>query len=233
MKIYALLLFLSGIVPLALSFDKELQFYKRWKIVFPVLLIVATVYLVPDIFLTQKGIWGFNSHYLFQTKILGLPLEEILFFIVVPYACIFIHEAFFHYFPNRHLGPRASTTITSLLIVFFIFLLVRHMNQIYTFYAALLMTVTLVIGLFDRGRVIDRLYVSFLIMLLPFLIMDGILTGSLLREPIVWYNPSAILGLRIFSIPIEDLAYGFSLVFFDLFLIEQFSARNNKIKVRR
>lgn len=233
MKVYALLLFLSGIVPLLLSFDKKLQFFKRWKIVFPALLIVTIVYLMVDIYLTQDGIWGFNSEYLFHYRVFGLPLEEVLFFIIVPYACIFIHYAFFHYFPEWHLQKSIANILSVILLLIFILLFFNHLQQTYTAYASLLMIVALVIGLFERHQVMQHLYISFLIMLIPFFVVDGILTGTFLNSPVVWYNSKEILNLRLLSIPVEDFAYGFSLVFFNIWLIELISKKSVKNHQRK
>ena len=39
--------------------------------------------------------------------------------------------------------------------------------------------------------------------LIPFIIINGFLTGSYTSEPIVWYNDAHNLGLRFLNIPIE------------------------------
>ncbi|MEZ4910932.1 MAG: lycopene cyclase domain-containing protein [Saprospiraceae bacterium] len=53
----------------------------------------------------------------------------------------------------------------------------------------------------------------FYIFVLPFfLIVNGILTGSGIEEPVVWYNPDHHIGLRVGTIPIEDAFYGFLLI---------------------
>ena len=44
-------------------------------------------------------------------------------------------------------------------------------------------------------------------MLIPFLIVNGLLTGSFLDNPIVWYSELEIVGYRIFTIPVEDAFY--------------------------
>ena len=54
--------------------------------------------------------------------------------------------------------------------------------------------------------------------LIPFFIVNGLLTGSFIIDEIVWYNNNHNLGLRIGTIPIEDIFYGFSLLFLPLYI---------------
>jgi lycopene cyclase domain-containing protein len=56
--------------------------------------------------------------------------------------------------------------------------------------------------------------------LIPFLIVNGILTGLFLEEPVVSYNKNEILGIRILTIPIEDVGYAFSMLFSNLMIFE-------------
>lgn len=81
----------------------------------------------------------------------------------------------------------------------------------YTFPAIVAAAVTLVIDMFVlRTRVVTtRHFVRFIgFMTIGFLLCDGILTAV----PVVIYNPSEMLGIRLFSIPVEDFVYGFALV---------------------
>jgi lycopene cyclase domain-containing protein len=63
------------------------------------------------------------------------------------------------------------------------------------------------------------------VLLIPFLIVNGILTGFGLEEPVVQYNNEENLGIRIFTIPIEDTMYGFELILLNLFFYEIIKAR--------
>ena len=50
-----------------------------------------------DIWFTDIGVWWFRDDYITGWKIFLLPIEEWLFFIVVPYACIFIYEVLIYF----------------------------------------------------------------------------------------------------------------------------------------
>jgi len=52
-----------------------------------------------------------------------------------------------------------------------------------------------------------RFYLGYFVSLIPFLIMNGWLTGSFTEEPIVWYNNMHNMGLRIGTVPAEDAMY--------------------------
>jgi lycopene cyclase domain-containing protein len=73
---------------------------------------------------------------------------------------------------------------------------------------------------------LSRFYIAFLIILVPFFIVNGILTGTGLEEPVVWYNDDENLGIRLLTIPIEDIGYAFTMIFGNVFLIEKFKAIN-------
>jgi len=68
-------------------------------------------------------------------------------------------------------------------------------------------------------------YASFILILIPFFIVNGILTGSFIEVPIVSYNNSENLGIRLFTIPIEDIGYAFSMLFGNLMIFETLKKR--------
>jgi lycopene cyclase domain-containing protein len=80
------------------------------------------------------------------------------------------------------------------------------------------------VGYLFGKEILKRFYIAFVIILIPFFIVNGILTGSFIAEPVVWYNNSENLGIRLFTIPIEDIGYAFNMLFWVVFLNEKFKA---------
>jgi lycopene cyclase domain-containing protein len=216
MWLYASLLFFSIVVPFALSFDKKLQFYKSWKYLFPSVFAIAAVYIAFDLYFTKQGFWGFNPLYHLNILLLGLPVEEWLFFIVVPYACVFIHESLLLYFPQLKLGRNASKLLTVVLLLGAVVILVANTDKAYTTYISATVVAALALALTDRSNVIQSYYATFLVILVPFVAVNSVLTGSFIHQEVVWYNNSEILGIRFLTIPIEDFGYAFSLILFNL-----------------
>ncbi|MBK8661098.1 MAG: lycopene cyclase domain-containing protein [Ignavibacteriales bacterium] len=101
MSRYLLINLLTVLFPVILSFEKKISFYKKFKYLLFSILTVSPFYLVWDAVATSRGDWGFSPEYLIEIYIFGLPLEEVLFFVTVPYSCIFIFETVKLYIPEK------------------------------------------------------------------------------------------------------------------------------------
>jgi len=228
MPLYTLILLGTIAVPLALSFDRRVSFYRQWKFLFPALPIVGLFYILFDIILTHYGVWGFNPEYHSKWVIAGLPVEEWLFFILVPYASIFLHDVLVHYFPRFRVSNRIARYISIFAILFLSAVVLLHTGKIYTVYIYGVMILLLLYMLMTSVSLLESFYMTYLIILVPFLIVNSILTGSFIEGEVVWYNNTENLGIRIFTIPIEDFSYGFTLILLNLILRDKFRAKFEK-----
>lgn len=201
-------------VPLLYSvFEKKFHFIQYFKIAFISILIIAIPFLIWDAIFTANGVWGFNPEYFLGLKIINMPIEEWLFFFCIPYACLFTHEVIKYYFPKFKLS-RFTTIITSMALLFSATLiLILNYNKWYTTINFICFAILMLYSIKYHLKALQAYYLSFLIILIPFLIVNGVLTGSIIDEPVVWYNNSENLGVRIFTIPIEDVFYAFTLLF--------------------
>ncbi len=229
MSLYLILLICSLFFPLALSFDRKVAFFRHWPSLIPSLLITGAFFVVFDIWFAKRAIWGFNPDYHSGIVLAGLPLEEWLFFLVIPYASIFIHYVMIAYFPGKELSDRLSTGITITLILLLALGILTHPGRSYTMVYFLMMIVVLFISSAMKDRLLNRFYLSFLVILIPFIIVNGILTGSFIEGEVVWYNPEEITGIRFITIPVEDFAYGFSMIMINLMLMNCLRKKQDKI----
>lgn len=213
MSLYLTIIILSLLGPLVLSFDKKVHFYTHWKTIFPAILIVGAIFIAWDIYFTENGIWGFNPDYLSGIYFYNLPLEECLFFFVVPYACVFIYEVIKAYFPAFQ-PLRFSYAFAFIFSILAITLSIIFRENWYTFSALLGAGVLNLIIYFGwTPKWYPHFVVAFIITTIPFLIVNGVLTGATTPEPIVWYSEDHIMGPRIVTIPVEDIFYNFLMLF--------------------
>ena len=208
-------------VPFIFSFHPKLNFFKNWKALLVGTIAMMALFIPWDIYFTANGIWSFNPKYVTGKFIYGLPIEEWLFFICIPYACVFTYSCMKLFLPKNF----SSKFLTALLYATcFTFLIVAatHTERWYTFAAHLLSGLFLALHLFIfKTRYLATFMLTFLIILVPFLASNGILTGVTfwdysfinfdvdnITEKIVSYNNEHNLRLRLFSMPIDDIAYG-------------------------
>jgi lycopene cyclase domain-containing protein len=76
-----------------------------------------------------------------------------------------------------------------------------------------------------RARFLGYFYTAFGMILVPFFLVNGILTGTFLDEEVVWYNEQAIMGMRLGTIPIEDLFYGMLMMLLNVSVYEWMQSR--------
>lgn len=218
--IYLYLILFTPFFPILLSFDKKVHYVAKWKWSLLAAVIVAIPYLIWDELFTQNLFWGFNPDYLTGIYIGELPIEEVSFFIVVPFACTFIHECVKYYFRKVNLSV---FNFVFWMVIFAYAILVGEagMGGWYTT-IAIGLGLILIIYLFIQREKYPYIPLAFLFSMLPFLLVNGILTGSFLDDPIVWYNEAQFSSLRMFTIPFEDVIYGFGLIVLNIILVEWF-----------
>ena len=195
-----------------LSFDKKVHFYTSFKSLFSAIIIIAIPFLIWDEWFTQMQVWGFTPRYLSGIYLGNLPLGELFFFLTVPYACIFIHACQIKYF-NLSIPLKIVLGIIGIYLALYLLFANTAWGN-YTLVNLLYFCVLCVVVVLTKSQhTLNSFFPSFLISLIPFLIVNGILTGSFLEEPIVWYNNSENMGIRIGTIPYEDILYSFNLIY--------------------
>lgn len=212
MSLYTIILIASISIPFLLSFDKKLQFYKQWKYLIPSIVAIALFYIVGDIYFTKIGVWGFNRTHLSNIFLFKLPIEEWLFFLAIPYASIFLHDVLHAYFPSFQLPIYVSKRLSIFFFLMALVTLLLNLDKAYTVYILTIFIIIITVSYFDKSDTISRFYCTFLIILIPFVLVNGVLTGAFTAEPVVWYDHSENLNLRFITIPIEDFIYGFTML---------------------
>lgn len=212
MSTYAWVDLLSVLVPFVFSFHPRLRFHRQWHALWPAVAVMMAVFIPWDALFTAKGIWGFNAEHVWPTRLLGLPLEEWLFFICIPYCCLFCHHCFQVLGMKDVLGP-AVRWISMALVAVLVAVVITHLDRSYTAVACSLCAIWIVCTAFiQRAPWLGRFFFTYLIILLPFCVVNGVLTGTGLETPVVWYNDAENLGVRMGTIPVEDVFYGMFMV---------------------
>ncbi|MDG1915316.1 MAG: lycopene cyclase domain-containing protein [Crocinitomix sp.] len=229
--LYLLIIGLTVLFPILLSFDKKVAFYKTWKYLVFGFLLVGIPFIIWDILFTEFEIWGFNPDYLTGINLYNLPIEEVLFFVAVPFACTFIYACVKAYFPTLRLTG-FNRVFYALLVIYAITLMVFGFGGYYSTIAGLLAIAT--IPILKKIKVKLRfLPLAFLIALVPFFIVNGVLTGTGLDKPIVWYNNAENAGIRFFTIPIDDVVYAWTLLAGNIATYQYFMDKDAKKKPKR
>ncbi|WP_256005353.1 lycopene cyclase domain-containing protein [Pedobacter deserti] len=215
---YLLIDFFTIIVPFIYSFHPKLNFYKTWRAFFPAVAATGLVFICWDIYFTSIGVWGFNPRYLIGWQVGNLPVEEMLFFLCIPYSCVFTFHCL-NLFIKKGMPARAEAIFTPLLIALMMIIGVVAFDQIYTTVTAFLLAFLLIIARYVlKVEWLGKFYLIYAVLLIPFTIVNGLLTGTGMDEHVVWYNTAEIFGLRLLTIPVEDVFYGMALILMNLLI---------------
>ena len=233
-SLYLLLDLFTILVPFLFSFHPKIRFYKEWKFFFPAAIIVAIVFIIWDSIFTSLGVWNFNPRYLSGIYILNLPVEEILFFICIPYSCIFTYYCLTKFY-NISWNAKTENIFCLLLSAILIITGLIFFDKMYTsvtFISTAL--VCLFLKFIAKIEWFGKAITVYTILIIPFLIVNGILTGTGIEEAVVRYNNSENLHLRLFTIPFEDIFYGFEMIILNLYFFKIFESsfsKKNELKM--
>lgn len=207
------------LVPFIASFYPKAPFIASWKRIIPALFVPMTLFIIWDVIFTEKGVWGFTPKYLSGIYIINLPLEEWLFFITVPYACLFTYFALKYLRPAKFdgsliaIGLGVTLSITGILFN----------DQAYTTTTFISLGLILIYLGYKKRPYLGQFFISYLVILLPFFIINGVLTGSWIDGQVVWYNDLENFGIRMGTIPLEDALYGMLLLLLNTVIWEELS----------
>jgi lycopene cyclase domain-containing protein len=195
-------------LPLLFSFHPRLRFIGHWRGIAAALAVVLVLFVPWDAWFTARDVWGFNPAGVTGIHLFGLPVEEVLFFLCIPYACLFTYHAL-GVLGLRGLSNGSAAVLGWLLTAALVLVVVFYPGRLYT--STALGGTALFLGLvqlWGKPHWLGRAFTTYLILLVPFRIVNGMLTGGLLPEAVVLYNDAENLGVRVGSIPVEDVFYG-------------------------
>ena len=203
MKWYYFLINLFSILgPLALSFDKRVAFFKKIRLILWSFSVPSFIYIIWDVAFTKLGIWEFNPIYVSGFYMFSLPWEEYFFFLAIPYACLFIYACLRHYAPALK-NNKVAKTISTLLAVVALLIVFQNFDRLYTAVTFGLLSFTLFNFILNNTEYLSHALIAWLVAIIPMLIVNGLLTGL----PVLIYDNSQNLGIRIGTIPLEDFFY--------------------------
>jgi lycopene cyclase domain-containing protein len=212
-------------IPFIAGFDKRLRFDKQWKFLFPAMLLTMVVFIPWDMLKTDIAVWGFNPRYLLGVYIGNLPVEEWMFFIAIPYACLFTYHSLNYLVKKDYFGKYADK-ITLVLSIMLLVIGLWNTGRLYTSVTFISTGLFLLFHRFlVRSEYMGRFYLMYLVTLVPFFIVNGLLTGSFIPEEVVFYDDTQNLGIRLGTIPVEDMVYGLLMLLMNVTWFEYFRNR--------
>ena len=171
---------------------------------------------------TARGVWGFNPLYVTGISIFNLPIEEVLFFICIPFACVFTYHSLSLFWKIKW-SPAAENTVVSILAAGLLLAGLFNYDKLYTVVTFIGTALALVaLRYYFKVTWLPRFLMVYLVLLIPFFIVNGVLTGTAIEGEVVWYDDAENLGIRLGTIPVEDIIYGFLLIMMNVFFFERF-----------
>lgn len=216
--------------PLLMAREKSVQFSAVLKLLACTIPLVAMPFILWDHVFTELEVWSFNPLFTTGFNLGFLPVEEVLFFFTVPLACLYLYEMVRRHYLRQDYELKTSESLARVVCLLGCCLLVLSLfvlTKKYTLAVCILGGLTLLHA--SRQRYLFIFSMSYLLHLVPFLVVNGLLTAL----PVVLYNPLEMLNLRCGSIPVEDFLYSLVLFYGNVFLRECCGPTLNVVTLHR
>jgi len=200
---------------------KDLNFAKNSKFLILSVLINVFVFSVPTEFLTQLKVIVFNPPYLTGLTLWELPAEELLLYFLLPGAGLAVYSFLNARYPDNK-AEKYSLAVSNIMLGVCIAMLYFGHQKLYTVFTfALLMAFLVFIEYVGKIRFMYRFYRAYLVSLILFYIVYGVLTSV----PVVQYNSAETLNFNLFHIPFESHFYFMAMLLLSIYLFELFKSR--------
>ncbi len=156
--------------------------------------------------------WHYNKKYILGIYGGSLPIEEVLFFFTVPYACLALWLNMNAFISVGMMPLEVWIWIAMGLYVLGSVMTLRYWRRKKWYTASVCATMS---GLLFLDAIMGTLLFTrgmFWLFIGAVVVLTGIFDGYLTARPVVTYNKKIKTGLRIGTIPIEDFFYGIALV---------------------
>jgi len=178
-----------------------------WKDLMVPLILMALFFIAWDILFTSLGVWRFNESYIQGSRFMNLPIEEICWFFIIPFCSLFVYRIVSLKWQSKP-GAFLKLQVGLLLGLFVLYIL--NIDRIYTASSISISMSLLGLSILVKWDRFGQFIASFIVLLIPMGLFNGMLTGLLTKEALVQYNSAEFGGIRMMSFPMEDLGFGFS-----------------------
>ncbi|MCU0424868.1 MAG: lycopene cyclase domain-containing protein [Candidatus Kapabacteria bacterium] len=211
--------------PFAYSFEKTINFRQYWREALFGIFGSLIVYVAWDSAVTNRH-WYFNAPYMLDFRLLKLPIEEWLFFITVPYACLFVREVLTLVVKDSGFIRQLEWVRAGMFALLPIGVLVFQSGKEYT---GLVLIAFGVIAFLDRQlRTNTLLQTRTYVFLASVIGFTFVFNMYLTARPLLIYAPAYQLDFRVITIPIEDFGYGLTHIALCNIIYEYFKLRSGK-----
>jgi lycopene cyclase domain-containing protein len=222
--LYLFILVFTIAFPLMASFERKLNYVQYWPRLALSAMAMALIFIPWDVWFTMEGVWWFNENYTLGIRFLNLPIEEWLFFYFVPFACIFIYEVLNYYFKRDLLGKIVQNLSMGVGIGLLV-IAISNPDKLYTLVTCLSTALAMFAAAWFKPSWLHKFWRMYAVSWIPFIVVNGALTGLFTSQAVVNYNELEIIGLRIGTIPIEDSIYNLLMLLIVVWMYELLKKR--------
>lgn len=194
--------------PLFISVFSDVKTYKNWRALGAAIVTVSLPFIVWDIWAAAQGHWFFSGSYITAPRIAGLPVEEILFFVTVPFAMVFVWDVLKKHIPSKPFSEILGALGICLVSLAAIVLLLSQWSRGYSRSAGIAVLISVAIILVSGWWRRNIFWWFQLVLLAIFFVANTFLTAL----PVITYGDASVIGFRVGTIPLEDFFFNFALI---------------------
>ena len=222
---YIVLMFFWLMLALSLFLltKKKIGLAKKWKALVNSIVIMSVIFVIIELMFLRVKVWWFNNDYITGIFVFkNIPLERFISFIIIPICCVLIYEHIIYKAPKLKLQS-VSFWISVVLGTLALYFAITNTDRLYTFVYMILASTIILWQIFygNHKAWLTHFYLMFLIALIPFTIINGLLTSL----QIIAYNEQEIMTTNIYPIPAEDFIYFLVMIFMVIMLYEPLKQR--------